>query len=94
MFNRESQQELQTKLDAADAAIAAHPLASERVKRAHSIIESTDSNDKELVEQKLAEQDLPDLAEIGLIQVRNSVSWWKLHRQRNKIADQLEKLGT
>lgn len=94
MFNSKSQQELQAKLDAADAAIAAHPLSSERIKRAHAIIESTDGDDKELVEQKLADEDLPNLAEVGLIQVRNSVSWWKLHRERNKVADKLEKLGS
>ncbi|WP_104196236.1 hypothetical protein [Cryobacterium sp. M15] len=94
MFSRESQPELQIKLEAADAAVAAHPLAAERIKRAHAIIESTDSADKDLVEQKLAEEGLPDLAEIGLIQVRNSVSWWKLHRERNKITDKLEKLDS
>lgn len=92
MFNRESEEDLQTKLDSANAAIAGHPLASEPVTRAHALIESTNSDEKELVNKKLEDAGLPDLAELGKIQVRHSLSWWKLHRERNKIARKLEKL--
>ena len=92
MFNRQSLKELQAKLASANAAVAAHPLASDRVTRAHAIIESIDSDDKELVNKKLAEEDLPDLAEIGLLTMRHSVSWWKVNRERNKIVEKLEKL--
>lgn len=89
MFDRPSQEELQTRLDSVNAAIAGHPLASERVTRAHAIIESTTS-DKELLNRKLMDEGLPNLAEIGKVQLRHSLSWWKLHRARNRIVGKLE----
>jgi hypothetical protein len=72
-------------LAAADAAIAAHPLSSEPVARAHAIIESSDRDDRAAVDARLAEEGLPGLAELGRIQVRHSLSWWRLHRRRRKV---------
>lgn len=48
-----------------NTAIAGQPLASEPVTRAHTIMESTNSDDKELLNKKLVDEDLPDLADIG-----------------------------
>ncbi len=78
-------------LAAVDAAIAAHPLSSERVTRANAIIEAADGDDKAGVEARLAEERLPDLAELGRIQVRHSVSWWRLHRRRRRILARLDR---
>ncbi|WP_316298904.1 hypothetical protein [Clavibacter michiganensis] len=78
-------------LAAVDAAIAAHPLSSERVTRANAIIEASDGDDKAGVEARLAEERLPDLAELGRIQVRHSISWWRLHRRRRRILARLDR---
>lgn len=94
MFHRKSLKELRAKLDSTNAAIARHPLASGRMTRAHAVVESTGSGDKDLVNEKLHEENLPGLVELGKTQVRHSFSWWKLHRNRNKIVKQLEKYGS
>ncbi len=78
-------------LAAVDAAIAAHPLSSERVTRANAISAASDGDDKAGVEARLAEERLPDLAELGRIQVRHSVSWWRLHRRRRRILARLDR---
>ncbi|KZC94060.1 MULTISPECIES: hypothetical protein [Clavibacter] len=89
--DRGSVEEPRTPLAAVDAAIAAHPLSSERVTRANAIIEASDRDDKAAVEARLAEEGLPGLAELGKIQVRHSVSWWRLHRRRRKILARLDR---
>ncbi|MBD5380304.1 hypothetical protein ACR8AL_00470 [Clavibacter sepedonicus] len=78
-------------LVAVDAAIAAHPLSSDRVTRAHAIIETSDRDDRASVEARLADADLPGLAELGRIQVRHSLSWWRLHRRRRRILARLDR---
>lgn len=90
MVHHESDEELHAKLVLVNAALARHPLVSERVTRAHAIIESTDSDDKEMVNKTLRDEGLPDLAELGRVQVRYSFSWWKLHQQRIKLVQKLE----
>jgi hypothetical protein len=85
MINRKSDAQLQAELESVDAAIATHELASEPATRAHAIIEAIGKDNKELLERELAEQELPDLEELGRIQLRGSASWWKLHRDRNRV---------
>ncbi|PPI41718.1 MULTISPECIES: hypothetical protein [unclassified Rathayibacter] len=91
MAKRKSLEELRRKLASANAAIAAHAFSSDEVTRAYAIIESSEK-DKKLVAKRLEEEGLPDMVELGKIQLRNTVSWWKLHRDRNKIAARLDKL--
>jgi hypothetical protein len=93
MFPRKSPQELHAGLDAAEAAIAAHPFSSEEVVRAHAVIESVEVKDKDVVSARLAEEGLPDMVELGLITARHTVSWWKLHRDRRKILAALDGLA-
>ncbi|WP_308726758.1 hypothetical protein [Clavibacter sp. VKM Ac-2542] len=59
--------------------------------RADAIIEASDRDDKAAVEARLAEEGLPGLAELGKIQVRHSVSWWRLHRRRRRILARLDR---
>jgi len=92
MMNRKSGAELQAKLESVDAAIATHQLSSEPVTRAHAIIEAIGKDNKALLERELAEQRLPDLEELGRIQLRGTASLWKLHRERNKVVKKIEKL--
>ena len=81
----------EAELAAVDDAIATHPLSSDRVTRANAIIEASDRDDKAAVEARLAEEGLPGLAELGKIQVRHSVSWWRQHRRRRKILARLDR---
>ncbi|OUE28292.1 hypothetical protein [Clavibacter michiganensis] len=78
-------------LAAVDAAIAAHPLSSDRVRRAHAVVEAGDRDDRAAVDRQLAEAGLPGLAELGRIQVRHSLSWWRLHRRRRRILARLDR---
>ena len=63
---KKSRKEIGTELALLDAEIAAHPFASEPVKAAHAIIE-----------QHLAEQNLPSLDEVGKLTARRAFSRWK-----------------
>ncbi|MBB5639899.1 hypothetical protein [Cryobacterium roopkundense] len=92
MFRRESLHELETKIATIDAEIAAHALASEPVKAAHEVIEANTGQDAEVVSRELAERNLPTLEEIGKIQVRGTVSWWSLHRDRKKLVEKVARL--
>lgn len=92
MFHRESLQELEAKLEAIDAEIASHPLASEPVKAAQAIIETNNGKDTEAVSQQLLEQNLPSLEELGKIQVKGTTSWWSLNRARNKLEKKIERI--
>lgn len=91
-MDRKSDHALQAKLESIDAAIAAHPYSSERFKGANAVIAATGKDGKDLVERELAENDPPGLEELGKIQLRGTASWWKLHRERNKVAKKIERL--
>lgn len=93
MFRQESSDELEAKLQRIEAEIAAHPLASERVERAHAIVEAGDREDKEAIDRALADQGLPSLEELGKIQLQGTASWWRLHRDKKKLEAKLHKLG-
>ncbi|RJF41597.1 hypothetical protein D4740_08620 [Actinomyces sp. 2119] len=74
-----------------DAKIAAHPLGSERVCEAHRLIEEY-GHDRGRVSSGLAQRGLPSLRELGSLQVRHTLSWWWLHRRRNRLAWRLARL--
>jgi len=94
MFQRESLHELEAKIEAIDVRIAAHPLASAPVTAAHAIIEANTGQDAEVVSRELAERNLPTLEEIGIIQARGTVTWWRLHRDRSKLIAKVARLVT
>ncbi|MFC6356542.1 hypothetical protein [Luethyella okanaganae] len=92
IFRRESVPELEAKLEEIDADIARHPIASEKVKKAHRIVENRgDKSDADLT-HALAASGLPALEELGRIQLEHTGSWWRLHRARNKIITKIQKL--
>ncbi|MDO5646075.1 MAG: hypothetical protein Q4G21_10390 [Dermabacter sp.] len=92
MFQRKPLSELQEELRVIDDEIAAHPLSEPRVKRAHEIIDNKGDKENTEVEADLAAEGLPSLAELGALQARNTVSWWRLHRARGKLVKKIEKL--
>ncbi len=92
MFKRDSIDEVQLKLDKVDAEIAAHPLASDPVKEAQALIDAKGGQDNDAVEAELAARNLPDLKELGKIQLSGTRSWWSLHRRRNKLIKERERL--
>ncbi|KAB1662119.1 hypothetical protein F8O07_07200 [Pseudoclavibacter sp. CFCC 13796] len=47
-------------------------------------------DDVEAISQELEAQGQPSIADLGRIQVRGTLSWWRLHRKRKNI---LAKLG-
>lgn len=92
MFRRKALPELEAKLEAIDKSLARHPLASERVKKAHLVVGNRGDLDDATVARQLAEAGLPSLEELGKIQLEHTGSWWRLHRNRNRILRKIEKL--
>ena len=92
MFNRDSIEVVELKLEKVDAEIAAHPLSSEPVKEAQALIDAKGDKDNETVEAELASRNLPGLEELGKIQLSGTRSWWALHRRRNKLLKAQERL--
>lgn len=90
---KKTRKEIETELAHLDSEIAAHPLASEPVTAAHAIIEQHGEENKEIIQQRLAEQNLPSLDEVGRLTAKHTFSWWKLHRARKKLIAKIERLG-
>jgi len=93
VVNRTSPDGLRQNLLAVDAAIAAHPLASEPVTRAHAVIDEFRPAGKEAVAQELADRGLPGLVTLGTITVRESLNWGRLHRDRKKLMKRIDRLS-
>ncbi|PHP52852.1 hypothetical protein BW737_006820 [Actinomyces ruminis] len=74
-----------------DAQIASHPLGSDRVRAAHRIIEEC-NRDEDSASRELERMGLPSLQELGLLQVRHTLSWWRLHRKRKILIRRLARL--
>jgi hypothetical protein len=91
MFGKASLEELQETLASTEAAIASHPLASEPVKQANAVIETTKAEGNEAVDRDLAARGLPDLETLGRITVQGSTSWWKLHRDRKLLLRKIDR---
>jgi hypothetical protein len=83
---------LQAKLEAVEAALRAHPFESEQVKNAYAIVDARKGDDKAEIQRELAENGLPSLAALGVIQLRGTASWWRLHRKRNSLFRKIERL--
>jgi hypothetical protein len=92
MFGRRSSPALRAELDEVNRLIAAHPLASPRVRAAHDVIDNSPSRDVEEVERQLADGGLPSVRELGEAQVAGSWSWWKLHRRKRKLEQRIRRL--
>lgn len=77
--------DLKARLAEVEREIAAHPLASEAVTRAHAIIDSDGKGDPAELQRQLAAHGLPSPEELGRIQLAGTASWWSLHRQKRKL---------
>ncbi|MDY0913397.1 hypothetical protein [Rathayibacter festucae] len=80
-MRRATEDRLQRRLDAAEAAIAAHVLSSDWYKRIEAITREG-AGDEERVSARLAEEGLPELHRLGLFYLRSWPSWWWLHNRR------------
>jgi hypothetical protein len=83
---------LRRELERVDALIAAHPLASPRIRAAHEIVGEGRSRDAAETERLLADRGLAGAEELGRAQVAGSWSWWKLHRRRRQLVRRIERL--
>lgn len=93
MFASETLKQLMARLKQVEADIAAHPLASERVKLAQAVVDNADDKDEVEVNRQLTERGLPRLEELGKIVVQGTASWWRLHRDKKKIEKKIGKLS-
>lgn len=82
---RKDLEELKAELSTVEAEISKHPLASEPIRQAQEIVEKDKGKDEAAISRELKENGLPDLAELGKVQLSGSGSWWKLHRKKNKL---------
>lgn len=69
--------ETETKLAHLDAEVAAHSLASEPVKDARAVVEQNGEANKEIIHQRLSEQNVPIPDEVGRLTARRAFSRWK-----------------
>jgi hypothetical protein len=94
MFGRRRDREmLRAELADVHALIAAHPLASDRIRAAHEVIEENRSRSRAEVDEALAGSASPSVAELGRTQVAGLWSWWRLHRRRRKLEQRIERAG-
>jgi hypothetical protein len=92
LFGRRKDREtLRAELDEVNALIAAHPLASDRVRAAHQVIDDSRSRGVEEVDEALADHALPSVVELGRAQVAGFWSWWSLHRRRRKLSQRIDR---
>ena len=88
---RRDRETLRAELADVRALLAAHPLASHRVRAAHEVIEDNRSRSVAEVDQALEANALPSVVELGRTQVAGLWSWWRLHRRRRKLEQRLER---
>jgi hypothetical protein len=89
---RRDAEALRAELAAVRALIAAHPLASQRTRAAHEVIENGASGDVDELDRELARRGLPGLGELGRSQVTGTWSWWKLHRRKRQLERRIQRL--
>ena len=55
----------------------------------HTILPGNTLCTGEEISQELRERGLPSLEELGRIQLKTTVSWWKLHHDRRRLRKKL-----
>ena len=86
MFGRRrTHSALRAELAEVETLIAAHPLASARIRAAHDVVADGRSVDPTEVDRRLADDGLPGTEELGRVQLAGLWSWWKLHRRKRKL---------
>ncbi|MCZ2822664.1 hypothetical protein O2V63_20190 [Modestobacter sp. VKM Ac-2977] len=81
---------LKAELKEVDALISAHPLASQRTRAAHAIVDKRQSRDATEVDKELAADGLPSVKQLGKVQASGTWSWWKLHRRKMKLEKKID----
>jgi hypothetical protein len=82
---------LEAELAEVESLISAHPLASQRVRAAHEVVERRGSKDAAEVDKDLDAQGLPSVTELGKVQASSTWSWWKLHRRKMKLEKKIQR---
>ncbi|MGZ0066960.1 hypothetical protein [Microbacterium sp. Yaish 1] len=86
---RKTRSERERELDDVLRAIADHPLSSEEVRQANSLIEQLDGEDPSVVNDSLASRGLPSLDALGKMQLKHGLAFGRLHRRRYKLEKKL-----
>ncbi len=76
---------LRAELADVEALIAAHPLASPRIRAAHDVVERGRTAGAAEIDRRLADDGLPSTEELGRLQVAGTWSWWRLHRKKRTL---------
>lgn len=84
-----NQRRWKERLAAVDERITHHPLSTAPVRDAFDVIERHGKENQEEISQELRERGLPSLEELGRIQLKTTVSWWKLHHDRRRLRKKL-----
>lgn len=77
--------DLDARLAHVNAAIASHPLASRSLRAALAVIEEFSFGGTQLIEQRLAERELPTLDTVAQLHSMHAHSWWRLHHERDEL---------
>lgn len=94
MTPQKNVEKLERDLVEVNEKIRLHPLASRRVRDAQELVDAQKSigTDTDSINQSLSEQDLPSVEELGKVTSTGMFGWWKLHRKKKKIENQLHRL--
>ncbi|MGY1845146.1 hypothetical protein [Modestobacter sp. SYSU DS0875] len=82
---------LRAELVEVTARIAAHPLASDRIRAARTVVDERRSREPAEIDAALAADGLPSAHELGRAQVSGTWSWWKLHRRKRQLEKRIER---
>ncbi|MGY1751457.1 hypothetical protein [Modestobacter sp. SYSU DS0511] len=92
MFGRrEDVGALRAELAEVTARIAAHRLASDRIRAAHAVVDERRCGEPGEIDAALAADGLPSATDLGRAQVAGTWSWWKLHRRRTQLQKRIER---
>ena len=91
-LRKKSRAALEAQLREIEDRLSRHPLASTRVREAHALIDAHPGEDPGRTSRKLAEKGLPELDELGALQLKSSISWWRLNRSKRKVTKKLASL--
>lgn len=86
---RKTRAERERELDQVLRGIADHPLSSEEVRQANSLIEQLDGQDPSVIDDALASRGLPSLQDLGRMQLKHGLAFGRLHRRRRKLEKML-----
>ena len=90
-MNQQRNVAMRLYLEKIDAAIASHPFSSEPFIQSSEVIERLGKENGELIFKELRERGLPNPDELGKMQLRHGLGWYRLHKKRKKILKKLQR---